>query len=201
MADQPETLLICCGAVARSIVTLLRQNGWDHMHIQCLPASVHNHPETIPEAVRAKIRAGRERFDDILVLFSDCGTGGELDKVLREEGVDRIGGTHCYEVFAGTDSFARLMDEELGTFFLTDFLARHFERLVVTGLGMDRRPELRDLYFAHYTRLVYLAQTEDADLTARAERAAETLGLEFEKRFVGLGGYERFLAARQVDLD
>ena len=201
MADQHQILLICCGAIAREIVAVIRRNGWDHMHIQCLPASVHNHPETIPEAVRAKIRAGRERFADILVLFSDCGTGGMLDKVLDEEGVERISGTHCYEVFAGADRFAGLMDEEPGTFFLTDFLARHFDRLVVRGLGLDRRPELRDRYFAHYTRLVYLAQTDNAEITARAKRAAETLALEFETRFVGFGGYEQFLAAHQVDLD
>ena len=197
MADQRQILLICCGAIAREIVTLVRQNGWRHMHIQCLPASIHNRPEAIPEAVRAKIRAARGRFDDILVLFSDCGTGGGLDRVLQEEGVERIGGTHCYEVFAGTDSFARLMEEEPGTFFLTDFLARHFDRLVIGGLGLDRHPELRDRYFANYRRLVYLAQTEDAGIRARAERAAETLELDFEMRFVGHGGYEQFLLARQ----
>jgi hypothetical protein len=197
MAERPQTLLICCGAIAREIVTLMRRYGWDHMRIQCLPASVHNRPEDIPEAVRAKIRAARGRFDDILVLFSDCGTGGGLDRVLQEEGVDRIGGAHCYEVFAGGDAFAGLMEEEPGTFFLTDFLARHFDRLVIKGLGLDRRPELRDIYFENYRRLVYLAQTEDAAIRARAERAAKTLGLDFEMRFVGLGGYQRFLAARQ----
>jgi hypothetical protein len=197
MAEPRQTLLICCGAIAREIVTLVKQNGWEHMHIQCLPASIHNAPKRIPEAVRAKIRAARGRFDDILVLFSDCGTGGGLDRVLQEEGVERIGGAHCYEVFAGTDSFVRLMEEEPGTFFLTDFLARHFDRLVIGGLGLDRHPELRDRYFGNYRRLVYLAQTEDAGIRARAERAAETLSLDFEMRFVGHGGYEQFLLARQ----
>ncbi len=197
MADRRDTLLICCGAIAREIVAVVKRNGWEHMHIQCLPANIHNTPKRIPEAVRAKIRAARGGFDDMLVLFSDCGTGGGLDHVLQEEGVERIGGTHCYEVFAGTDEFARLMEEEPGTFFLTDFLARHFDRLVIGGLGLDRHPELRDTYFGNYRRLVYLAQTEDAGIQARAERAAETLGLDFEMRFVGRGGYERFLAARQ----
>ena len=196
MAEERRILLICCGAIAREIVALVKANGWDHMRIQCLPAIIHNTPERIPEAVRAKIHASRADFDDILVLFSDCGTGGVLDRVLREEGVERIGGTHCYEIFAGEDAFARLMAEEPGTFFVTDYLARHFDRLVIAGLGLDRYPELRDRYFSHYSRLVHLAQTEDPETGAKAARAADALGLRFETRLVGRGGYERFLASR-----
>jgi hypothetical protein len=197
VTGKPTTLLICCGAVARDIVALVRQNGWAHMRIECLPARIHNTPEAIPDAVRAKIRASRGRFDDILVLFGDCGTGGGLDEVLREEAVERIDGTHCYEAFAGGDAFARLMEEEPGTFFLTDFLARDFDRLVIEGLGLDRFPELRDSYFSNYRRLVYLAQTDDPETRAKAERAAKTLGLAFDVRMVGRGDYERFLAAYQ----
>jgi len=134
---EPEkgTLLICCGAIAREIVTVVEHNGWDSLHVQCLPAHLHGTPRKIPEAVREKIHASRDRFDDILVLYSDCGTGGQLDKVLREEGVERIGGAHCYEMLAGRKAFSKIMEDEPGSFFLTGFLARNFERLVMKGLG------------------------------------------------------------------
>jgi hypothetical protein len=182
--------------VAREIVALIDQNGWgDAMHIECLPAHLHNAPEKIPEAVRAKIRAGRSHYDDIVVLYADCGTGGMLDRVLDEEGIARIDGMHCYEIYAGADAFADLMRTEPGSFFLSDFLARHFDRLIVKGLGLDRFPKLRDTYFRHYRKLVYLAQTEDAELEAKARAAAARLGLEFEMRFTGYGGYRDFLAA------
>jgi hypothetical protein len=196
MPDRQDTLLICCGAVAREVVSLVERNGWEHMRVECLPAHLHNTPERIPEAIRDKIRAARDRFDDILVLYSDCGTGGRLDAILAEEGVERIGGSHCYEVFAGRDGFAALMAEEPGTFFVTDFLARHFERLVFKGLGLDRYPRLRDNYFGHYKRLVYLAQTDDPELEALAKRAAESVGLAFEKRRTGYGDFESFLQGR-----
>ena len=123
----------------------------------------------IPEAVRRKIRLNRARYDEILVLYGDCGTGGMLDAMLAEENVTRIAGAHCYDFYAGEKMIAAMMEDEPGTFFVTDFLASHFERLVIEGLGLDRFPELRDDYFRHYKRLVYLAQTDDADLTALAE--------------------------------
>lgn len=196
MPEPPGTLIICCGAIAREIVALVGENRWDHMRVECLPAHLHNTPEAIPEAVRAKIRAARPRYDDILVLYGDCGTGGLLDKVLREERVERIFGNHCYEAFAGPEALAGLMAAEPGTFFVTDFLARHFDRLVIKGLGLDRFPRLRDTYFGRYRRLVYLAQSHDRELEARAREAARKLSLEFEKRYTGYGGYGRFLAER-----
>ncbi len=197
MAGRGGTLLICCGAVAREIVALIDENGWDDvMHITCLPAHLHNAPEKIPEAVRAKIRAGRTRYGDIVVLYADCGTGGKLDRVLDEEGVARIDGVHCYEIYAGGDAFAALMRTEPGCFFLTDFLTRHFDRLIIKGLGLDRFPKLRDTYFRRYKKLVYLAQTEDPALEAKARAAAARLGLEFETRFTGYGGFQDFLTAR-----
>jgi hypothetical protein len=146
--------------------------------------------------VRLKIRASRPEFDSILVLYGDCGTGGALDTVLEEEGVERIGGAHCYEIFTGPDAFADLMRDEPGSFFVTDFLARHFDRLVFEGLGLDRYPQLRSVYFGKYKKVVYLAQSEDADLEALARQAAEKLGLDFEMRFTGYGGYPDFIAAR-----
>jgi|TARA_B100000959_G_scaffold280771_1_gene343277 hypothetical protein len=197
-AEGPTTLVICCGALAREIVGIVRDNGWDHIRIECLPAKLHNSPEVLPEGVRVKIKAGREKFDHIIVLYSDCGTGGLMESMLMEEGVEGIGGAHCYEVFTGRDRFKDIIDAEPGCFFLTDFLARHFEKLVFKGLGLDRFPKLRDTYFAHYKKMVYLAQTENDELVAYAERAAASVDLEFELRHTGVGGFESFLAARQT---
>lgn len=194
MSDHPTTLIICCGAIAREVVALVRDNGWDHVRISCLPASFHNTPRDLSEGVRAKIRANRSQFANILVLYSDCGSGGRIQAMLDEEGVEGIGGAHCYEVFAGPDTFRQMMAEEPGSFFLTDFLARHFDKLVFRGLGLDRYPKLRDTYFGKYKKIVYLAQTEDAELKRRAEAAAASIGLAFETRFTGYGGFERFLA-------
>ena len=148
------------------------------MDLTCLPASLHNRPERIPGAVAARIRRARaDGYDRIFVAYADCGTGGLLDRVLEGEGVARLEGAHCYEVYAGRAAFAALADEEPGTFYLTDFLVRNFDRLVVRGLGLDRHPELLPMYFGNYRRLVYLAQADDAALTSRAEAAAATLGL------------------------
>jgi hypothetical protein len=186
-------LVIGCGALAEELVQLTRRAGLPAMDLTCLPASLHNRPEHIPSRVRARIRRARaEGYDQIFVAYADCGTGGLLDRMLETEpaaeGVTRLEGSHCYEVYAGRAAFAQLHDEEPGTFYLTDYLVRNFERLVVRGLGLDRHPELLPMYFGNYHRLVYLAQTEDPNLTARAEAAAARLGdLAFERRFVGLG--------------
>ncbi len=195
MAQRPAVLLIACGALAHEIVAIQRANGWEHISVQCLPAELHNRPERIPEAVRAKIRAGRECFEHIFVAYADCGTGGLLDAVLAEEGVERIPGAHCYEFFAGPRLFQALSEAEAGTFYLTDFLARHFERLVIRGLGLDRHPELAPLYFGNYRRLVYLAQVDDPELLARARQAAARLGLAFQHRLTGYGELERVLVS------
>lgn len=183
-----RALVIACGALAREALALQLP-----IDVVCLPASLHNRPERIAEAVRAKIRAGRATHDEILCLYGDCGTGGALDRVLAEEGVRRIEGAHCYAFYAGEADFAAMAEEEPGTFYLTDFLARHFDALVIRGLGLDRHPELRDAYFGAYRRLVHLVQVEDAATTAKAEAAAERLGLAFERRFTGLGGLQAFL--------
>ena len=188
--DAPRKILvIACGALAREALAL----KLDHIDIACLPAQLHNHPKQIPEAMRAKIRANRQAYDEILCLYGDCGTGGELDRVLAEEGVSRIEGAHCYEFYAGEQAFSQLAEEEPGTFYLTDFLVRHFEALVIRGLGLDRFPELRDDYFGNYRRVVHLAQFEDADLDTKARAAAERLGLAYERRFTDLDGIRTFL--------
>ncbi|MBL8700745.1 MAG: DUF1638 domain-containing protein [Alphaproteobacteria bacterium] len=190
----PPTLVIACGALARELLDVIALNGWTHMKVACLPAKLHNEPQRITEAVRAKIRGGRRRFERILCLYGDCGTGGLLDAMLAEEGVERIEGTHCYAFYAGVEAFDAMHAAEPGTFYLTDYLARHFDRLVFKGLGLDRHPELRDAYFGNYRRVVYLAQTPDAATQRKAEDAAARLGLAFEMRTTGLDGLQRFLA-------
>jgi len=187
VTKKPETLLIACGALAREITTLIDVLDLQNMTIQCLPAHFHNTPDKIPDGVEQKIREAGNRFDRILVLYGECGTGGRLDEILEREGVERIPGAHCYEFYMGSDDFAALFDAEPGSFFLTDYLVKHFERLVIGSLGLDRFPQLRDDYFGNYSRLVYLAQTHNPDLDAAAEKAAERLNLSFERRFTGYG--------------
>jgi hypothetical protein len=190
-----KILVIACGALAREVLAL----KLDHLDVTCLPAQLHNHPRRIPEAMRAKIRANRSSYDEILCLYGDCGTGGELDRALEQEEVKRIEGVHCYAFYAGEEAFARLAEEEPGTFYLTDFLARHFDALVIRGLGLDRFPQLRDDYFGNYRRLVHLAQFDDAETDAKARAAAERLGLAYERRFTGLEGIRAFLGGAKQE--
>jgi Protein of unknown function (DUF1638) len=184
-----KILVIACGALAREVLAL----RFEYIDVVCLPAQLHNRPERIPEAMRAKIRANRAAYDEILCLYGDCGTGGELDRVLMEEGVRRIEGAHCYAFYAGEEAFSGLAEEEPGTFYLTDFLVLHFDALVIKGLGLDRFPQLRDDYFGNYRRVVHLAQFDDPDVAAKAKVAADRLGLAYERRFTGLGGIRAFL--------
>ena len=140
MDGEAPVLVIACGALAREIVALKKLNGWSALDIQCLPPELHNRPERIPAAVRAAIVAGRTEYERIFVAYADCGTGGRLDEVLQAEHVERLPGAHCYEFFATSAAFAALGEAEPGTFYLTDFLVRHFDRLVIAGLGIDRHP-------------------------------------------------------------
>ena len=160
-------------------------NAWDHIEFQCLPASLHNTPEKIPDAVRSKIESESGRFEKTFVAYADCGTGGMLDKALKEYGIERISGAHCYEFYAGSEAFHQLAEEEPGSFYLTDFLVQHFERLVIRGLGLDRQPQLLPMYFGNYKRVVYLAQTESGKLQAMAKSQADQLGLEYCYRYHG----------------
>lgn len=193
MTAPPKTLLIACGALAREMLALIGANGWGHVTLECLPAKLHNRPEKIPDAVREKIRARRGDFDRVLIGYADCGTGGLLDRVLEEEGVERIGGPHCYSFYAGADAFEALHEEEVGSFYLTDYLTRHFDTLVIKGMALDRYPQLLEAYFGNYKRLVYLAQTENAELQEKAKEAAAKLGLEYEYRFTGYGELAGFM--------
>jgi hypothetical protein len=188
-----RVLIVGCGALARELVALTRD--FPQIDVTCLPATLHNRPGGIPEAVRDRIHRRRAAYDRVFVAYADCGTGGLLDRVIAEEGVERLAGAHCYEFYAGSADFARMADEDPATFFLTDFLARNFDRLVIRGLGLDRHPELRDQYFGNYRRLVYLAQSDDPELTTAARRAARRLGLRFERRRTGYGELATTIAA------
>ncbi len=191
----PTTLLIACGALAREVVDVIRLNGWTHFSVTCLPAIWHNTPNKIPEGVRRKICEARGSYDRILVLYGDCGSGGLLDRVLEEEGVERIDGPHCYAFYSGVEDFLAEADADPTCFYLTDYLARHFDRLIIEGLGIDRHPELLPTYFGNYTTLVYLAQTEDAALEAKAAAAADRLGLTYRYHFTGYGELGSFIQA------
>ena len=200
-----RVLVVACGALAkelRHLIAALGVGGADDraadagIDLECLPAKLHNRPELIPEAVRQRVRAARGRYRSILVGYADCGTGGLLDKVCQEEGVERLPGPHCYELYAGAEVFSQLQEEELGTLYLTDYLVRHFDRLILEGLGLNDHPELHDLYFGNYTRLVHLAQTPDPELDRLARQAAERLGLRFGSVTTGYGG----LAEALVDI-
>ncbi|WP_366655766.1 DUF1638 domain-containing protein [Fodinicurvata sp. EGI_FJ10296] len=190
-----STAILACGALAREIRSLIDRHGWSHMHLTCLPAALHNRPQAIPDRVDAALHDLTARFDRVLVGYADCGTGGALDRVLERHGVTRLPGAHCYDVFGGAATIAQIVDDEIGTFFLTDFLARQFETLIVKGLGIDRHPELLEMYFGNYRRLVYLAQTDDPELDRRARAGADRLGLAFERRSVGYGVLGDWLAS------
>lgn len=197
-AGQGDVLLIACGALAREIVDLIERNRWTHFDVQCLPAKWHNTPEKIVPAVREKIREAKARYKSIFVLYGDCGTGGLLDAMLAEEGVERIAGPHCYAFFSGNAEFAARAADEITAFYLTDYLARHFDKLIWQGLGLERHPELLPLYFGNYTKIVYLAQIRDEELAKKALAAARKLGLNYEYRFTGYGELEDGLKARST---
>lgn len=186
-AEQPELLVLACGAIAREVLAVIRLNGWTNVTLRCLPAKLHSRPELIAPAVDARLSEEAGRYAHVFVGYADCGTGGELDRVLDRHGVDRLPGDHCYGFLAGTAAWEELHDAEPATFYLTDFLARHFEAIVIRGLGLDRHPELLPDYFGNYRRLLYLSQTDDEDLRRRARAAADRLGLEYEERRTGYG--------------
>jgi hypothetical protein len=184
-----SVLLLACGALAREMLALKRLGGWDHVAIDCLPSGLHNTPWDIPEAVREKLEKVKDSYDEIFVAYADCGTGGRLDAVLDDYGIERLPGAHCYEFYAGAERFAAIQEVEIGTFYLTDFMVRQFDAIVIRGLGLDRHPELKSVYFENYQRVVYLAQTDSPKLAAKARRCAEQLGLEFEIHFTGLDAF------------
>ena len=186
-ANSASSLVIACGALAHEITALKRMSGWDHLVVACLPASLHNRPEQIATKVKQKIDESRDKYRSIFVAYVDCGTGGMLDSVLEKEGIERLPGAHCYEFFMGSDQFEKCADQEPGTFYLTDFLAQHFERLIMVELGIRDHPELLEMYFSNYTKLIYLSQSDTPRFLAIARAAADTLELEFEHVVTGYG--------------
>ena len=189
-AANGRTLIIACGALARELLKVVRVNGLDQIDVECLPASYHNTPALIPDAVEERVRSAQGRYNRVFVGYADCGTGGRLDAVCTELGVERLPGAHCYEFFAGSEPFGEIQEAEIGTFYLTDYLVRHFDRIVIAGLGLDRYPQLLPDYFGHYTRLLYLSQTDDPTLVERGRLAAERLELRYEVRRTGYGELE-----------
>lgn len=187
MSQKNRRLIIACGALAREIQQVIELNEWTETEVQCLPASLHNRPENIPPMVRDKIEAQAPHYRQIFVAYADCGTGGLLDAVLAEKGVERLEGAHCYQFYAGSSVFDQLQEAEPGTFYLTDFLVRHFDRLVIKELGLDRHPHLRNTYFGNYSRLLYLSQENSAELAQQARQAADRLGLRYEQLSTGFG--------------
>ena len=180
--------IIACGALAREILAVIDNNKFTHIDLACLPAILHNRPEKIASAVdTAIIKAYDDGFENIYIAYAECGTGGELDKVCKKHGVTRIPGPHCFSFYFGNEDFINRDEDDIYTFFLTDFLARQFRAFVIDPLGLDRHPELLEMYFGHYKKLVYLVQQQDPALDRAAEEAARYLNLEFERRITGYG--------------
>jgi len=193
-AGTGSILLIACGALAHEILALKRANRWDHMTLSCLPAKYHLYPDKITQAVAEAVQKHRAEYDDIFVVYADCGTGGLLEKKCNELGVKMVEGPHCYSFFEGNEAFANRSDAgEITAFYLTDFLVKQFDSFVWKPMGLDRHPELRDMIFGNYTKLVYQAQKEDPTLLEKAQTCARRLGLEFEYRFTGYGDLESAL--------
>ncbi|MGB1234980.1 MAG: DUF1638 domain-containing protein [Planktomarina sp.] len=187
-AGNGKVLLLACGALAREILDVVKTNGWSHLDLQCLPAILHNEPDKITPAVKAALDEYKPKYDQIFVVYADCGTGGQLQALCDAEGVQMVEGPHCYSFFEGNAAFAE--NGEMTCFYLTDFLVRQFDAFVIKPLGIDRHPELRDMYFEHYTKLVYQSQIPTDALIEKAQWAADQLGLEFEHRHTGYGDLE-----------
>jgi len=197
-----KRLVLGCGALVHDIMAMLKLNPSlaNQIDVQCLPAKLHNTPQLIAGEVDKALASRADNYQQIFVAYGDCGTAGALDAVLEKYNAERISGAHCYEFFTGSEGFNELIEEELGSFFLTDYLVRNFDRLVIQGLGLDRYPELFDSYFKHYTRMIYLAQTDDLELQTLAQQHAKSFGMQYEYRFTGITGLQPLVAGLQSTL-
>lgn len=195
--DKGRVLLLACGALAHEILTLIKLNNWSHMTLTCLPANLHLYPDRIPAAVEQAVlkHRGDGDYDDIFVVYADCGTGGLLLDMCNKLGVKMVEGPHCYSFFEGNEAFAKSTEDEITSFYLTDFLVRQFDAFVWKPLGLDRHPDLRDMYFGNYEKLVYQAQTNVPELDVKARDCADRLGLNYERRFTGYGDLETTLTS------
>ncbi len=192
--DNGRVMVIACGALAREILALTDANDWGHIHLTCLPAILHNHPDKICDAVEQAVAKHRPNYGTIYVAYADCGTGGQLARLCDDLGVEMIKGPHCYSFYEGNEGFAQRASDEIDAFYLTDFLVRQFDAFVFKPLGLDRHPELRDMYFGNYRKLVYQAQTDDPRLDEKARDCADRLGLAYERRATGYGDLETTLS-------
>lgn len=193
-ADPARILVLACGALAREILALFKLNKWDHMDLTCLPAKLHLYPDKITDAVAEAVEKHRGTYSRIFVAYADCGTGGLLQAKCDELGVEMIAGPHCYSFFEGNDAFAGIAEDEFTAFYLTDFLVKQFDAFIWRPMGLDRHPQLRDMLFGNYTKMIYQAQTNDPALDAKAQACADKLGLPLERRFTGYGDLQMALS-------
>lgn len=197
-AETAQVLIIACGALAHEIQQIKKLNSWNHIQLTCLPAELHNTPDLIVGKLREKIEKVRGKYSQIYIGYGDCGTGGHIDLLCEEEGIDRLPGAHCYSFFAGEENFNAIAEQELGTLYLTDYLAQNFERIIISGFKLDEHPELREMMFGNYRRVVYLSQREAPELIEKAKQAAQYLELEFEQIHTGYGDLETSLAPELI---
>jgi hypothetical protein len=194
-ADAEKVLVIACGMIAREVLAVKERLGLDHVDLTCLPAEFHYYPDRIAPAMDAAIEKARaEGYKHIFAGYADCGTGGMLDKVLEKHGVERMPGPHCFAFYQGMDAFAKIGEDDMMSFYMTDFRCRQFEAFFIKPLGLDKHPELARDFFGNYEKVIYLAQTDDPELEKVAIDAAKMLGLGYEKRRTGYGDLEPGLA-------
>ena len=201
MDSRQKTLVIACGALSHELIHLTRANNWEHLDVTCVPAKIHHTPAKIPGAFRKKIQENRDHYGRIFAMMGDCGTAGELDKVLEEEGVERIAGPHCFSFLSGNDAFEEWAQDEITAFYLSDFFCWNFDKIVWESLGLDRRDDLAEFVFGNYRKIVYVAQTDNSVLRDKAQEIADRLGLEYEYRFTGYGDMENTLASIPVTVN
>lgn len=188
-----EILIIGCGAIAHEVKEIIRLNNWDNVRLQCLNADLHNTPKILPNKIKEAIDSNLNDYSKIFLAYADCGTGGLIDLILKDYDIERLDGAHCYEFYSGSSVFKELSEKEIGTFYLTDFLVKNFDRLVIDGLGIQKYPSLKENYFKNYKNVVYLAQKQDNVLESKARECADYLNLEFSTLFTGLNNLENQL--------
>lgn len=193
MKHKKDILIIGCGALAHEINEIIKLNDWDNVRLQCLNADLHNTPKILPAKIKESIDSNINDYSKIFLAYADCGTGGLIDLILKDYDVERLDGAHCYEFYSGSSVFEELSEKEIGTFYLTDFLVKNFDRLVVDGLGIQKYPALKEEYFKNYKNVVYLAQKQDNVLESKARECADYLNLEFSALFTGLNNLENQL--------
>jgi len=187
------TALVICGALGREVKDIVDRRQWD-VDIYGVSALLHLYPSRIVDELREKLYQLRPRYEKLVVVYGDCGTTGKLEPLLEEVGAHRLRGPHCYEMYAGAEQFTQVSEERPGTFFLTDWLVRNFDRAVVKGLGLDRHPDLKPMLFGNYEAVLFLRQVPNPRLAERARDIAGYLELPLEIRDVGLGELEERLA-------